>query len=115
MATISKGLLSASTHGDFIKIAATASAGTLIHTAVNETDDIDEIWIYACNTNTTAVTLTLEWSSTAVDDNLKVTINPNETVLVAPGIPLRGGLTVKGFATVANKVNVFGYVNHIVV
>jgi|11_taG_2_1085331.scaffolds.fasta_scaffold222993_1 hypothetical protein len=115
MATISKGFLSASTHGDFVKIAATSSAGTLIHQAVNQVDDIDEVWLYACNTNTSAVTLTVEWSSAAVDDNLIVTINPNETVLVAPGIPLRNNLEIKGFATVANKVNCFGYVNHIVV
>ncbi len=113
MATISKQLLSASTDGDFIKIAATASAGTLIHQAVASATNIDEVWIYACNTDTSAVTLTLEWSSTAVDDNLKVNINPNETVLVAPGIPIRNSLQIKGFATIANKVNVLGYVNRI--
>ena len=115
MATISKGFLSASTHGDFIKIAATTSAGTLIHQAVNQTDDIDEVYIYACNTHTSVVTLTIEWSSTDVDDNIKVNINPNETVLVVPGIPIRNNLEIRGFATEANKVNCFGYVNNIVI
>ena len=115
MATISKDLLSASTHGDLIKIVQTATAGTLIHTATAETDNIDEVWVWACNTNTSTVVLTIEFSSAAVDDNIKVSINPNETVLVIPGIPLRNGLTVKGFATVANKVNCFGFINKIVI
>ena len=115
MATISKGFLSGSTHGDFIKITQTTSSGTLIHQAVNQTDDIDEVYIYACNTDTSAITLTIEWSSTAVDDNLKVTIQPNETLLVVPGIPIRNNLEIRGFATTANKINCFGYVNNIVV
>ena len=113
MATISKQLLSESTHGDGIKIANTSSVGTAIHQAVNDTTDIDEVWIWACNTHTAAVTLTIEFSSAAVDDNVKVTIEPNETLLVIPGWPLRNNLTVKGFASEANKVNVFGYVNRI--
>jgi hypothetical protein len=115
MATISKHILSESNHGDGIKIVQTATAGTTIHTANDQTDDIDEVWLWACNTNATAVILTLEWSSAVVDDNIKVSINPNETVLVAPGWPLRNTLVIKGFATVANKVNVFGFVNRIVV
>ena len=115
MATISKDLLSGSTHGSQIKIAATATAGTLIHTATKETDDIDEVWVWACNTHTSTVVLTIEFSSAVVGDNIKVAINPNETVLVIPGIPLRNSLTVKGFASEANKVNCFGFINKIVI
>jgi len=116
MATISKQLLSGSTQGTGIKLTDTSSsvntdAGYLIHTAVTGTTDIDEIWIWACNTDTSAATLTIEFGGTDVDDNIKVTIQPNETVLVVPGLPLHNGLLVKGFATVANKVNVFGYAN----
>jgi hypothetical protein len=42
-------------------------------------------------------------------------INPNETVLVVPGLPLHNGLVVKAFASVADKINVAGYVNKITV
>ena len=111
MATITKQLLSGSTQGTGIKITQTSTAGDTIHTAVSGTTDIDEIWIYACNTNTSAEVLTIEWGSADVDDNIKVSINPDETVLVVPGLVLHNGLVVKAFATVANKVNLFGYVN----
>ena len=116
MATITKQLLSGSTQGTGIKLTDTSTsgntdAGYLIHTAVSGTTDIDEIWIYACNTNTSAEVLTIEFGGVDVDDNIKVSINPDETVLVVPGLPLQNGLLVKGFATVANKINVFGYVN----
>mgnify|MGYP003645981500 CR=1 FL=1 len=111
MATISKQLLSGSTQGTGIKIVQTSTAGDTVHTAIAGTTDIDEIWIWACNTNTSTVVLTLEMGSADVDDNIKVAINPNETVLVVPGLPMHNGLIIKGFASVANKVNVFGYVN----
>tara|TARA_R110002110_G_scaffold112088_14_gene278788 strand:+ start:20 stop:385 length:366 start_codon:yes stop_codon:yes gene_type:complete len=118
MATISKQILSGSTQGTGIKLTDSASSvntdpGYLIHTAVSGTDDIDEIWIWACNTNTSTVVLTVEFGGTDVDDNIKVAINPNETVLVVPGLPLQNGLLVKGFASVVDKVNVFGYANRI--
>ena len=111
MATITKQLLSGSTQGTGIKITQTSTAGDTIHTAVSGTTDIDEIWIWACSTNTSTEVLTIEFGGVDVDDNIKVSINPDETVLVVPGLPLHNGLLVKGFATVANKVNVFGYVN----
>lgn len=111
MATISKVLLSGSTQGKGIKVTPTASAGELIHTAIAGTTDIDEVWLYATNTHTGSVTLTLEWGEAAVDSNIKVVINSNETVLVAPGLPLQNGLVINAFATVADKINVFGYVN----
>ena len=118
MATISKQLLSGCTQGTGIKLTDTGTsgntdAGYLIHTAVVGTTDIDEIWIWACNTNTTAVTLTLEWGGVDVDDNIKVVIQSNETVLAAPGLLLQNGLLVKAFASVADKINLFGFVNRL--
>ena len=46
MATYTKRLLSGSTNGRPIKVAATATPGTTIHTAVTGTTDFDEVWIY---------------------------------------------------------------------
>tara|TARA_Y100000310_G_C20088591_1_gene537181 strand:- start:52 stop:396 length:345 start_codon:yes stop_codon:yes gene_type:complete len=112
MATISKQFL-AGANGTGIKIVQTTSAGTLIHTAIAGATDIDEIWIWACNTDTSALTLTLEWGSADVDDNIKMVIQPSETVLVVPGLILQNGLTVRGFCATANKINCFGYANRL--
>ena len=57
MATYSKAHFSQSTNGRGILVAATSTPGTLIHTAVAGTSDIDEVWIYAaCNTGTSKKT-----------------------------------------------------------
>ena len=116
MATYSKQLLSASTNGKGILVAATATAGTLIHTAVSGTSAYDEVWLYAHNTSASAVKLTLEWGeATAPNGNIEINIGAEGTglVLVAPGILLQNGLTVKAFAGTTNVINIFGYVNRI--
>lgn len=116
MATFSKQLLSASTNGKGILVAATATAGTLIHTAVSGTSSFDEIWLYAHNTSGSAVKLTLEWGeATAPNGNIEVNIGAEGTgmILVAPGILLQNGLTVRAFAGTTNVINIFGYVNRI--
>lgn len=116
MATFSKQLLSGSTNGKAIKVAATATAGTLIHTAASGTSTIDEIWLYAHNTSSAAVKLTIEWGeATAPDGHIEINIGAEGTgmVLVAPGIPLQNSLVVRAFAVTANVINIFGYVNRI--
>ena len=117
MATYSKQLLSGSTNGKGIKVVATATAGTLIHTAIAGTSSLDEIWLYAHNTSSSSVKLTLEWGGVAApDDHIEITIGPEGTglILVAPGILLQNGLVVRAFAATANVLNIFGYVNRIV-
>lgn len=116
MAIYSKQLLSGSTNGRGIKVAATATAGTLIHTAVAGTSSEDEIWLYAHNTSATTVKLTLEWGgTTAPDDHIEVNVGAEGTglILVAPGILLQNSLVVRAFAGTANVINIFGYVNRI--
>jgi hypothetical protein len=117
MATYSKQLLSGSTNGKGILVAATASAGTVIHTAVSGTSSLDEVWLYAHNTSASSVKLTLEWGGvTSPNDLIEVTIPVDGTglVLVAPGILLQNGLIVRAFAGTGNVINIFGYVNRIV-
>jgi len=113
MATFSKQLLSGSTNGRPVKVVATASAGTTIHTA--HASDIDEVWLWAMNTDTADRKLTIEFGgTTSPDDLIEVTI-PAEAGLVAviPGLPLSGGLLVRAFAAAANVVTLAGYVNRI--
>jgi len=117
MATYSKQLLSGSTNGKGIKVAATATAGTLIHTAIAGTSSEDEIWLYAHNTSASIVKLTLEWGGVASpDDHIEITIGAEGTglILIAPGILLQNSLVVRAFAATANVINIFGYVNRIV-
>lgn len=117
MATFSKQLLSGSTNGKGIKVSGTTSgAAVTIHTAASGTSTIDEVWVYAHNTSSTAVKLTLEWGETAAPDgHIEVNVGAEGTglILVTPGIPLNNSLLVKAFAGTANVINLFGYVNRI--
>ena len=115
MATYSKQLLSGGTNGKNVKVVATATAGTTIHTAVAGTSDMDEVWLYACNTDSTDRKLTLEFGgTTSPDDLVEVTIGAEAGwVLVCPGILLQNSLVVKAFAAAANVVVINGYVNRI--
>ena len=115
MATYSKQLLSGSTNGKNVKVVAPATAGTTIHTAVSGTSDMDEIWLYACNTDSTDRKLTIEYGATSDDQRLtEVTIGAEAGwVLVCPGVLLQNSLVVKAFAAAANVVVINGYVNRI--
>jgi len=115
MATFTKLLLSGSTNGKAILVAATASPGTIIHTAVAGTSSLDEIWLYAVNSSDTPVKLTIEWGeTTAPNGNIEVTI-PGESglTMVAPGLLLQNSLVVRAFADTANVICIHGYVNRI--
>lgn len=115
MATYSKVLLSGSTNGKQVKIAATATAGTLIHTAVTGTSDLDEVWLWAVNSSTSDVKLTIEWGeATAPDGHIEQTIAAEAGLaLVIPGLLLQNGLTVRAFAGTADVLCVTGFVNRI--
>ena len=68
MTTIVKTVLSGSTNGRGIKVVATSSAGTTIHTAHSTSED--EIWLYAQNTDSTDRKLTIEYGGTTSPDDL---------------------------------------------
>lgn len=117
MATAVKRKLSGSTDGRGIKVVATATAGTTIHTAVAGTTagTFDEIWLYACNSDTTARILTIEFGGvTAPDDNVVVSVaSKSGLVLIVPGLVLQNGSVVRAFADAANVVTIQGFVNSI--
>lgn len=103
-----------------IKVAATATAGTAIHTASTTATTIDEIWLYAVNSSTSSVKLTIEWGeATAPDGNIELTVLPEAgLVTVIPGLLLQGNATakvVRAFAGTANVIMVHGFVNRITV
>ena len=114
--TVTKKLLSGSTNGKPIKVVATATLGTTIHTAVAGTSSMDEIWLYAFNSSAADVLLTVEWGGATVpDQNIVMTI-PTKVgeILIIPGLLLQNGLLVTAFAASANVITISGYVNSIV-
>jgi len=121
MATLSKLCLQpagSTGTGLAIKVAATATAGTAIHTASSTSTTIDEIWLYAVNTSASSVKLTIEWGeTTAPDGNIEVTVQPEAgLVTVIPGLLLQGNASakvVRAFAATANVITIHGFVNRI--
>jgi hypothetical protein len=110
--------LSASTDGRAIKVAATATAGTTIHTGSATATTYDEVWLYAQNTDTSAVKLTIEWGgTTAPDDLIEVTVQPEAgLVAIATGLLIKGNATplvIRAFAATANVITIHGFVNQI--
>jgi len=120
MATFTKQVLSGSTDGRAIKVVATASSGTTIHTGSSTATTLDEIWLYAVNTSGSAVKLTIQWGgTTSPDDDIELTVQPEAgLVTVAPGLLIKGNATalvVRAFAATANVITIHGFVNRIAV
>jgi hypothetical protein len=118
MATFTKNHLSGSTDGRMIKVAATATAGTTIHTGPTNTAHFHEVWLYAVNSDTTDRKLTIEWGGvSSPDDLIEFTVKAeNGLYLIVPGLVLQGNATaliVRAFCATANVVSIAGYVNEI--
>jgi hypothetical protein len=114
MATFSKQKFSESTNGRQIKVVATASSGTLIHTA--DATAFDEVWLYAVNDTATDRLLTIQWGgTTATDDDIEYTVKAqNGLYLIIPGLILTGSTTIRAYcAAAANAIQISGYVNRI--
>lgn len=115
MATYDTIIPSGSTNGRQVKIAATATPGTLIHTAVNSATQMDEVWIWVTNNHTVAVNLTIEWGgATSPDDLIQLSV-PSKAghYLVVAGVRINNNLAIRAFASVANVLCVQANVNRI--
>ena len=118
MATLTKHLLSESISGKHVVIAGlSAEEATPIHVAPATTGS-DEIWIYATNTHTDDVVVTLMWGLSALGpsagDAMVVTI-PYQSgrALLYDGRLLQNGLSAVAHATTGGVINVDGFVNRI--
>ena len=112
--TFTKQLLSGSTDGLPIKITQTSIAsGDTIHTA--HASAKDEVWIWAQNSNTADLKLTLGWGGTTDPDHIFEYTVPAEDGLhlIVPGLPLTNSKVVRAAAASANLVLLVGYVNRI--
>lgn len=121
MATFSKVPLSGGSGGKGIKIAATSSPGTSIHTTGVSTSVMDEIWLYCANSNSsnTYRKLTIQYGGTTdPDDSIEISVQAESgLVLIVPGLILHGdgtsGREIKAFGAAANELVIYGYVNRI--
>ena len=119
MADFSKQLLSGSTGGRLIEVAATSTPGTTIHATGTSATIIDEIWLYAVNSSTADVKLTIEFGgTTSADDLIEFTVTAESGLyLIIPGLVLTGdgasARTITAFAATTNVINIGGYVNRI--
>jgi hypothetical protein len=110
MGAVTPVIPSGSTDGAPVKIAATATAGTLFHTA--DVAAKDEVWMWLTNTDAVDRNVTVELGgATAPDYNVKFIVPAGETILALAGTRLTNSKTVKAFASAANVVNMFGNIN----
>ncbi len=118
MATYTKVLLSGSNQGQPILIAATSSPGTTIHSTGTSGSIIDNVTLYAHNTDTTARKLTVELGGTGTANTIEVTV-PAESglMLLLPQLPLTGtgaaAKSVAAFCATTNVVAISGFVDRI--
>ena len=113
MATYTKVKLSGSTDGKMVKVVATATLGTTIHTA--HATSLDEVWLWAVNSDTTDRKLTIEFGGATVPDCLieQTILAESGLVLAVPGLLLTNSLVITAFCAAANVVMIGGYINRI--
>lgn len=112
-----KHILSGSTSGKQIPVAATATPGTILHQVVAGAVNMDEVWLYVTNNHSASLNLTIEWGGVSSPNDLIQMAVPSKTglFLIVPGLILNGGLYVRAFAEQANLLSISGWVNRITV
>jgi hypothetical protein len=118
MAAYTKLMLSGSTDGRPIGIIATATPGTVIHTATSAAglDSADEVYLWAGNVSASAVQIGVSFGVVTEPMQTVLVRVPggfNGPIAVIPGIPVRNSLLVHATAATASVVNLFGFVNRI--
>lgn len=117
MATVvSRIPLSGSTHGRPIKVTGTSSgAGTAIHTGNSSTTNVDVVTLYAYNSSSSAVTLSIGWGETVSPDDIITLSIPAQSglTLVVPDMVIRNSLAITAWAGTANVVMITGFANRV--
>ena len=105
--------LSGSADGQGIKVAATGSPGTLVHTA--HATATDEVWLWCVNSSASSVKLTVQFGGTTdPDDSIEATIAAESGLfLIVPGLVLSNSKVVRAFAGAAGVLVVHGFVNRV--
>jgi len=117
MAMYSRVLLSGSTNGKPIPVAATATPGTLLHTAISGTSGFDEVYLWATNATGAAATLTIEFGGVTdpgdlITKALSIPAN-SEPIPIVTGQNINNALVIRAFSGTASAINITGFVNRI--
>lgn len=111
--------LSGSVQGKGIKVVATATAGTAVHSTGTSATVVDRVYLYAYNEHTADVLLTLEIGGVTVPDNLIRKTIPLKSgkIMLLDGDPFLGSgsvaLAIAAFAGTANVIILYGHVSRI--
>lgn len=107
---LKRALLSESIHGAPFNITETGSPGDLIHAAPDGVKSVDEVVLFI-NNNTNAATevATLEFTNASQDVVISV---PNEDI-VTLRFCINAGEELRIYATTADELEVWGWVNRI--
>jgi hypothetical protein len=115
MGVYSGEILSGSTNGKPIPVAATTTPGTVIHTAQAGTSGYDEVYLFAANVSAGTVTLTVEWGGvTDPGDHLikGYSIPGNSPQYpIAVGQRVNNSVVIRAFGGSASAINITGWVN----
>jgi hypothetical protein len=112
---VQPALLSGSAEGLGIKVAATSSPGTTLHTT--SATKLERIWLSVYNSHTATVVLTIQWGgTTSPDHDIKQTINfRSGEILVVAGRLLTGARVIKAYASVADVLIISGEVEQVTI
>lgn len=111
---------SAATNGATMTVDTTSAISPMtVHTAGPGIYNWDDIWIWAANTDTISRTISLYFGAhSSVGDQVvgNYDLPPGGApVLICPGLILQNSGVVEAYASIANKINLTGYVNRCVV
>ena len=112
-AKFTEHLLSGSTNGKPILIAATATPGTLIHTADSGAGVIDNVYLWVNNNTGSTVDLTIEWGGVATPGDIYVEdykVAGHSLEQIAFGQPIAGGLIIRAYGATGSALSITGKV-----
>ena len=115
MQTFTKNKLSGSIDGVGILVTQAATLGSPIHTAVAGTSSFDEVWLYASNSATSAIELTVEWGGPNNPSASFATTIPSRSgrTLIVDGRLINNGRKITAFSNPANYIAIDGFINQI--
>ena len=105
--------------GTGIALAIDSGTFTTIHTTTTTTTTLDEIWMYAVNSHSADLKVTIRFGGVEEpEDYIETTVTAESgLVLLVPGLILQGkastGQIILGAAATGDEVAVYGYVNRI--
>lgn len=104
-------ILSASSNGKGILVAATVSPGTLLHTPSTTLPNYELVTLYAVNRHASTVrTLTIQWGGVTATDEITVTLAAGRGIaVVVDRLPIAGAANpIRAYVNTGTDVSVWG-------